>query len=169
LKNQDGKQNYVYAEARGRGHLFGVTLGIWQNQDHWPGEGDDMVFIDDERQPVIVGTGSEDYFCGAWNFGGIAGATAFAHLYNGAPYILGQERVGGRYVCYRWHADNPVTFTKYMKHTMEHGHANHRADSFYSCCYWYQTEPHSKFPAMAPASRRIPAVIAVENQGAQRS
>jgi hypothetical protein len=166
LKNTDGKQNYVFAEARGAGHLFGVTLGIWQNQDYWPGEGDDMIYIDDETKPIIIGTGSEDYLCGAWNFGGMAGASPFAHLYNGAPYILGQERVGGRYVCYRWHADNPVTFTKYMRHTMEHGHANHRADNFYSCCYWYQTEPHMKFPALAPVDKRIPRVYAVEAQGA---
>jgi len=165
LKNMDGKHNYVYAEARGRGQLMGVTLGIWQNQDHWAGEGDDMIFIDDESKPIIVGTGSEDYFCGAWNFGGIAGATPFAHLYNGAPYILGQERVGGRYVCYRWHADNPVTFNKYMKHTIEHGHANHRADNYFSCCYWYQSEPHLKYPSMAAVHKRIPAVYAVEPNG----
>ena len=165
LKNIDGKQNYVFAEARGTGHLFGVTLGIWQNQDYWPGEGDDMIYIDDESKPIIIGTGSEDYLCGAWNFGGLAGATPFAHLYNGAPYILGQERIGGRYVCYRWHADNPVTFTKYMRHTMEHGHANHRADNFFSCCYWYQTEPHLKFPVLASVAKRIPTVYAVEPQG----
>jgi hypothetical protein len=166
LKNPDGRSNYVFAEARGRGHLMGVTLGIWQNQDYWAGEGDEMIFVDDESKPVIVGTGSEDYFCGAWNFGGTAGATPFAHLYNGAPYILAQERVGGRYVCYRWHADNPVTFSKYLKHTIEHGHANHRADNFFSCCYWYQTEPHLQFPAMAPLQKRIPAVYAVGTNGA---
>ncbi len=165
LKNADGRQNYVFAEARGSGHLMGVTMGVLQNQNDWAGEGDDMIYIDDEAKPVIIGTGSEDYLCGAWNFGGLAGANAFAHLYHGAPYILGQERVGGRYVCYRWHADNPVTFTKYMKHTMEHGHANHRADNFYSCCYWYQTEPHLKFPAMAAVAKRIPAVYAVEVNG----
>jgi Protein of unknown function (DUF2961) len=168
LLNPSGKLNYVYAEARGRGHLMGVTLGILQNQDFWAGEGDDMIFVDDEASPIIVGTGSEDYFCGAWNFGGLAGATPFAHLYNGAPYILGQERVGGRYVCYRWHADNPVTFTKSLRHTMEHGHANHRADSFYSCCYWYQTEPHQPFPALAPVTIRIPRVIAVDVNGVVR-
>lgn len=166
LKNPAGKQNYVFAEARGGGHLMGVTLGILQNQNDWAGEGDDMIYVDDENQPIIIGTGSEDYLCGAWNFGGLSAASVFAHLYHGAPYIMGQERVGGRYVCYRWHADNPVTFTKYMKHTMEHGHGNHRADNFYSCCYWYQTEPHLKFPVMAPVAKRIPAVYAVETQGA---
>ena len=165
-KNPDGRQNYVYVETRGHGHLMGVTLGVLQNTEHWMGEGDDMIFVDDESRPIIVGTGSEDYFCGAWNFGGIAGATPFAHLYNGAPYILGQERVGGRYVCYRWHADNPVTFAKYMKHTIEHGHANHRADNYFSCCYWYQSEPHLKYPSMAPVHKRIPSVYAVAPNGA---
>jgi hypothetical protein len=87
------------------------------------GEGDDMIFVDDEAKPIIVGTGSEDYFCGAWNFGGREGETAFAHLYNGAQLISLPEKTGGRYCLYRWHADNPVTFNRYLRHTMEHGHA----------------------------------------------
>jgi hypothetical protein len=55
--NPDGKDNYVYVEARGRGHLMGVTLGVLQNTDGWMGEGDDMIFVDDESKPVINGTG----------------------------------------------------------------------------------------------------------------
>jgi len=58
-----------------------------------------------------------------------------------------------------------VTFTRYMKDTIEHGHASHRADNFYSCCYWYQSESHRKFPVMAPVAKRIPAIYAVEPQG----
>ena len=156
--NPDGKQNYVYLETRGSGHLMGVTLGVLQNRESWMGEGDDMIFVDDEAKPVIVGTGSEDYFCGAWNFGGRDGAIPFAHLYNGAPLIASQERPGGRYCLYRWHADNPVTFRKYLRHSMEHGHANNRADCFYSVGYWYQSEPFTDFPALPPAADRIPAL-----------
>jgi hypothetical protein len=154
--NPTGKLNYVYAETRGRGHLMGVTLGVQINADGWMGEGDDMIFIDDESKPAIIGTGSEDYFLGSWNFGGRDGATPFAHRYYGAPLILMAERTGGRYCCYRWHGENPVTFTKYLKHTMEHGHANDRADNFYSCCYWYQSEPYTAFPALPPAAERVP-------------
>ena len=66
-------------ETRGRGHLMGVTLGVLQNADGWWGEGDDMIFVDDETKPAIVGTGSEDYFLGSWNFGGRDGAVPFAH------------------------------------------------------------------------------------------
>jgi hypothetical protein len=55
-----------------------------------------------------------------------------------------------------------------MRHTMGHGHANHRAGNFYSCCYWYQTEPHMMFPALAPVDKLIPRVYAVEAQGAAK-
>jgi hypothetical protein len=169
LLNPDGKGNYVYAETRGRGHLMGVTLGVLQNQEFWMGEGDDMIFVDDEAKPLIVGTGSEDYFLGSWNFGGRDGARAGAHRMYGAPLIYHPERTGGRYLCYRWHGDNPVTFTRYLKHTMEHGHANHRADNFYSTCYWYQAEPYTEFPALPPAEDRIPRLAAVPGPGGARS
>ena len=155
--NLTGANNYVYVETRGAGQLMGVTLGVLQNRDAWMGEGDDMIFIDDETKPAITGTGSEDYFNGAWDFGGRDGSIAFAHLYNGAPFIASPESAGGRYCLYRWHADNPVTFKSYLKHTMEHGHANDRADCFYSVAYWYQSEPSTQFPALAPVGDRIPA------------
>jgi len=169
LKNLDGRQNYVYAEARGRGHLMGVTLGVMQNQEFWMGEGDEMIFVDDESKPTITGTGTEDYFCGAWDFGGRDGAIPFAHLYNGAQMISAPERTGGRYCLYRWHADNPVTFSRYLKMSMEHGHANHRADNWYSVCYWYQTEPYTNFPALPPVDARIPVMKSVPGPGGAQS
>ena len=154
--NPDGRLNHVYAETHGRGQLMGVTLGVLINADGWMGEGDDMIFVDDETKPVIIGTGSEDYFLGSWNFGGRDGAVPFGHRYYGAPLIVMPERTGGRYCCYRWHGDNPVTFTKYLKHTMEHGHANDRGDNFFSACYWYQDRPSEDFPVLPPAADRIP-------------
>lgn len=129
------------------------------------GEGDDMIFIDDESKPAIIGTGSEDYFLGSWNFGGRENARPFAHHQYGAQAITQPERTGGRYLCYRFHGDNPVTFTRYLKHTMEHGHANHRADNFYSCCYWYQAQPATGFPRLPVLSARIPGVNAVQGPG----
>jgi len=156
--NLDGARNYVYMETRGSGHLMGVTLGVLQNRDDWMGEGDDMTFVDDETKPAINGTGSEDYFNGAWDFGGRERAVAFAHLYNGAPFIASPETAGGRYCLYRWHADNPVAFKRYLKHTMEHGHANDRADCFYSVAYWYQSQPAADFPSLPPVAQRFPAL-----------
>jgi hypothetical protein len=159
--NPDGKNNYVFCETRGRGHLMGVTLGVLQNGEYWMGEGDDMIFVDDESKPLINGTGSEDYFLGSWDFGGRDGARPFSHHMYGAPYILLPERTNGRYLCYRWHGDNPVTFTRYLKHTIEHGHANNRGDNFYSCCYWYQTEPYTDLPPLPPATERVPVLHVV--------
>ncbi|HEV8042020.1 MAG TPA: glycoside hydrolase family 172 protein [Bryobacteraceae bacterium] len=158
--NLNGEHNYVFAETRGRGHLMGVTLGVLQNADGWWGEGDDMIFVDDEAKPLINGTGSEDYFLGSWDFGGEDAAIPFAHRQYGAPLIVAAERMGGRYCCYRWHGDNPVTFQRYLKHTIEHGHANDRGDNFFSACYWYQSEPYTNFPALPPVAERIPKVIA---------
>jgi hypothetical protein len=161
-KNLDGRDNYVFMEATGRGHFVGVTQAVEQNQDGWFGEGDEMFFIDGAQQPTINGTGSEDYFNGAWDFGG----QPFAYQHNGAPYIVDPERIGGRYCLYRWHIESPITFEKSLKATIEHGHANHRSDNFYSTAYWYQTEPHAPFPALPAAAERIPRVFREGGPGA---
>ena len=70
-------------------------------------------------------------------------------MHNGAPYIVDPERIGGRYCLYRWHTESPIAFEKSIRVTIEHGHANCRSDNFYSVAYWYQTEPHAAFPALA--------------------
>lgn len=161
-KNLNGEGNYVFMEATGRGHFVGVTQAVEQNQDFWFGEGDDMIFIDGDTLPTINGTGTEDYFNGAWDFAG----QPFAYEHNGAPYIVDAERIGGRYCLYRWHTESPITFEKSIKVTIEHGHANHRSDNFYSVAYWYQTEPHAQFPALPAAESRIPRIFHVGGAGA---
>ena len=160
-KNLTGKDNYVFLEAQGKGHLIGVSHAVLQNQDGWMGEGDEMIFIDGDTSPTINGTGTEDYYNGGWNFG----AEPFAYMHNGAPYIVDPERIGGRYCMYRWHMDNPVRFQKSLKFTIEHGHANYRSDNFFSTAYWYQTEPHRKFPELPTPDARIPQVYAVGGPG----
>ena len=125
-----------------------------------------MIFIDDDSKPAITGTGTEDYYNGAWNFGGVTGIQPFGYMHNGAPYVASPEKVGGRYCLYRWHTESPITFEKSLKVTIEHGHANHRSDNFFSTAYWYQTEPHAKFPALPKAEDRVPRVIRVGGPGA---
>jgi hypothetical protein len=162
IKNLDGKDNYVFLEATGRGHFVGVTQSVLQNQDGWFGEGDDMIFIDGDTLPTINGTGTEDYYNGAWDFN----SKPFAFQHNGAPYITGDERLGGRYCLYRWHTESPITFEKSIRVTIEHGHGNHRSDDFYSTAYWYQTEPHAAFPALPAPEARVPRVYRVGGAGA---
>jgi hypothetical protein len=159
-KNLNGDGNYVWLEATGHGHFVGVTMSVLQNQDGWWGEGDDMFFVDGETAPSINGTGSEDYFLGAWDFGG----HSFAYGLFGAP-VVGPERVGGRWSLYRFHFDSPIPFTQSLRATIEHGHANHRSDNFFSVAYWYQTEPHAKFPPLPPLEERIPRLHAVGGPG----
>lgn len=158
-KNLDGDGNYVWVEATGRGHFVGVTMSVLQNQDKWWGEGDDMFFVDGEKMPSINGTGSEDYFLGAWGF-----QHPFAYGLFGAP-VVGQEFAGSRSSVYRFHLDSPIPFTKSLRATIEHGHANHRSDNYYSVAYWYQTEPHASFPALPALEQRIPRVHAVGGPG----
>jgi hypothetical protein len=162
-KNLDGADNYVFMEAAGRGHFVGVTQAVEQNQDGWFGEGDDMIFIDGDKLPTINGTGTEDYYNGAWDFGG----QSFAYMHNGAQISDPHERIGGRYCLYRWHIESPITFEKSIKATIEHGHANHRSDNFYSTAYWYQTEPHAAFPALPAPADRVPKLFRVGGPGAQ--
>jgi hypothetical protein len=161
-KNLNGEGNYVFLEATGKGHFVGVTQAVEQNQDQWFGEGDDMIFIDGDTLPTINGTGTEDYYNGAWDFG----LQSFAFPHNGAPCIVDPERLGGRYCLYRWHTESPITFEKSIRVTIEHGHANNRSDNFYSTAYWYQTEPHAAFPALPAPAERIPKVFRVGGAGA---
>jgi hypothetical protein len=159
-KNTTGEGNYVWMEATGRGHFIGVTMSVLQNQDDWFGEGDDMFFIDGDSKPTIIGTGSEDYFLGAYSFGD----HGFSYQLYGAP-VKGAELAGGRSSMYRFHLDSPITFTKSLRATIEHGHANHRSDNFYSVAYWYQTEPHAAFPALPSVSERLPKLQPVGGPG----
>lgn len=150
-KNLDGKNNYVWMETEGRGLFAGVSMSILENADGWWGEGDDMFFVDGEKLPSINGTGTEDYFLGAWDFGG----RPFSYQLYGAP-VVGPERAGSRWSVYRFHLDSPIPFTNSLRATIEHGHANDRADNFYSVAYWYQTEPHAAFPALPAVEERLP-------------
>ena len=159
-KNPSGEGNYVWMEATGRGQFVGVTMSVLQNQDYWWGEGDDMFFIDGEKTPSIVGTGTEDYFLGAYDFGG----HPFSYLLYGAP-VVGEEKAGSRSSVYRFHLDSPIPFTKSIKATIEHGHANGRSDNYFSVAYWYQSEPHAPFPTLPAVNDRLPRLHQVGGPG----
>jgi Protein of unknown function (DUF2961) len=158
--NLNGDGNYVWMEATGHGHFVGVTMSVLQNQDFWWGEGDDMFFIDGEKAPSINGTGTEDYFLGAYDFGG----KPFSYALYGAP-VVGDEKAGSRSSVFRFHLDSPIPFTKSIKATIEHGHANGRSDNFFSVAYWYQTEPHAPFPQLPPVDDRLPRLHPVGGPG----
>ncbi len=157
-RNLDGKDNYTWLEAQGHGQFVGVTMSVLQNQDGWFGEGDDMFQIDGDGVSIL-GTGSEDYFLGAWGYGG-----GQDFLLHGAP-VVGKEIAGERSSMYRFHFDSPIPFTNSIRASIEHGHANHRSDNFYSVAYWYQAEPHAAFPPFPDVDQRIPTLQFVGGPG----
>jgi len=154
--NRDGARNYVILEAEGSGHLAGLALSIDNRQPGWYGEGDDMIFIDGERWPPSYhGTGTEEIFGG--------GATPNSAYIGPHTGILFAENRGGRNFAgkvsmYRWFDRDPVRFSKSVRWTLEHGHANNFDNDYTSLAYWYQTEPHKPFPVLRPARDRIPSM-----------
>ncbi|MBI3693508.1 MAG: DUF2961 domain-containing protein [Acidobacteria bacterium] len=159
IVNLDGKSNYVILEAAGRGHYAGCNLSI----DHlnpmpnygWFGEGDDMIFIDGETMPSLVGTGTEDYFCAAWGYPGGLNSMPYHGISLAGP-TDGPAPYSGKWTMYRYHIEDPVLFAKSIKVTIEHGPANIHASDYSSVAYWYQTEPHAPFPPLLPVDQRLP-------------
>jgi hypothetical protein len=136
-RNPDGAENHLVLDVKGRGHFIGVVLSVDALAGGW-WEGDDMMWIDGEQRPSIAGTGTEDYFGGAWGFRQEYhmpdhGVTVLEH-------VEGREDWrSGRYTVYRFHEKDPIPFGKSFRMSIERGHANDRRDFGYaSVAYWYQ-------------------------------
>ncbi len=153
-ENRDGEGNYVILEAEGQGHYCGCNVNIHNlstsGQWNWPGEGDDMIFIDGDTEPTLHGTGTEDYVNMAW-----CPTQEYSAPYHGL-ILGGRENWKGKISYYRYHIEDPIMFEKSIRVTIEHGHANHRSDDWSSTAYWYQTEPHKPFAALAALDKRLP-------------
>jgi hypothetical protein len=149
--NLDGKENYVILEAQGHGNLAGYFLNIDNLVGGWYGEGDDMIFIDDDTwPPSFHGTGSEEIFGG-----GACPNTEYAGPYTGF-YLVGNKDFSGKVSMYRFFVTDPIRFRKSIRVSIEHGHANNMANDYSSTAFWYQSEPHGPFPALLPLSERLP-------------
>lgn len=100
----------------GQGHFVGTYLAWGAHSNGWWGEGEMKFYLDDDTEfPTICGTGTEDYFGGAWNFDVPGrGYTEFSTPYLGMPQVI---RPDGLYVAqqrfglYRWHVADPIRFT----------------------------------------------------------
>lgn len=148
VPNLTGAENYVVLETTGTGHYIGCNLSVFHRQGTWWGEGDDMIFIDDDVwPPSLHGTGTEDYFLHAW------GMQNHGYHYGGS--ILHEQDLPGYSAAYRLHVADPVRFTERIRVTIEHGHANHLADDWASTAYWYQLAP-SPVADILPVGQRLP-------------
>ena len=153
--NVTGENNYVILDAKGSGQYVGCNLNICNCNTSaewdWYGEGDDMIFIDGEKwPPTLHGTGCEDYFNSAWS-----PTESWTSLYHGIM-LDNKSNYKGKHTYYRYHVKDPIMFDKSIKVTIESGHDNGRKDDYSSTAYWYQTEPHKKFPKMLPVEKRLP-------------
>ena len=160
-KNRDPlKNNYLVLKAKGKGHYVGCHLDI-DNRTfmpwflNWPGEGDDMIFIDEDLDHGIVtlpGTGTEDYVNQAY-----CPRDKYSSPYHGTIKPGGFNWFG-KISYYRYHIEDPIYFNKQIAVTIEHGHDNHRADDWSSTAYWYQKEPHdhSFYPELLDKEGREP-------------
>ncbi len=153
-KNLDGIGNYIILEAEGKGHYVGCNMNIQNLREteefNWYGEGDDMIYIDGEEKPSIIGTGTEDYYGMSW-----CPSQEYCAPYHGLP-LPGGPNWGGKITWYRYHIVDPVYFQNAIKVTIEHGHANRRNDDYSSTAYWYQTEPHKPLRKLLSVEKRIP-------------
>lgn len=153
--NLDGKENYVVCEIEGEGHYCGCNVNI-VNLDptylwNWPGEGDDMIFIDGEKwPPQLHGTGTEDYVNMAW-----CPTQEYSAPYHGL-ILGGENNWKGKITYYRYHIQDPISFKKSIKVTIEHGHNNNRSDDWSTTAYWYQTKQHKPFKEILPVEERMP-------------
>jgi hypothetical protein len=152
--------------VRGRGQYVGTYLAWEVHSPGWWGEGEIKFYLDGDREfPTICGTGTEDYFCGSYNFENqeTHRYQTFSTPYTGLAQVLPPDVVykpGQRFGLYRWHIADPVRFEKDLKVTIQalgwkaNGKYLPLEDDIASVSYWYQTEPHARFPPL-PAKDKL--------------
>ena len=144
---------------RGVGHYVGTYIAWGSNNKGWWGEGEIKFFLDgDDEFPTICGTGTEDYFGGAWNFEHPPGQYGYYSTpFLGLSQIIkpdGLYRSQQRFGMYRWHIPDPIRFEQDLRVTIQALAWRHGGpylalqDDIASVAYWYQTHPHAPFPKL---------------------
>jgi D-arabinan exo alpha-(1,3)/(1,5)-arabinofuranosidase (non-reducing end) len=155
------KQVYTILDGvSGWGHYVGTYLAWGVRSTGWWGEGEIKFFMDGDTDfATIVGTGTEDYFCGSYNFENQVTHQyqEFTTPYSGMPQVIrpdGLYRSQQRFSLYRWHIMDPIRFEKDLRVTiqalgwMPDGRYQPLQDDIASVAFWYQREPHAPFPAL---------------------
>jgi hypothetical protein len=159
---QPAKQEYeILGGVEGQGHYVGTYMCWGVNSNGWWGEGEIKFFFDGDKEfPTICGTGTEDYFCGSYNFENqqTKQYEEFTTPYAGMPQVIrpdGVYKSQTRFGLYRWHIMDPIRFKKDLRVTIQAlGWRNgHRylplQDDISSVAFWYQTHPAKPFPKLA--------------------
>ena len=149
--------------VHGRGHYVGTYLAWGTNNRGWWGEGEIKFYLDgDGEWPTICGTGTEDYFGGAWNFEQPEGTHGvYSTPFLGLPQVIEPRGYGHsqqRFGMYRWHVMDPIRFKEDLRVTIQalgwrsplagKGRYLPLQDDIASTAFWYQAEPHAPFPTL---------------------
>jgi hypothetical protein len=102
--NELGRDFLILPPVPGNGRFLGCNIGVITNPaygDTWWGEGEVKVWLGDDRNPTLCGTGTEDYIGTAWGQG------TYSHRTQGC---LVADRENGHWAFYRYHVDDAVYF-----------------------------------------------------------
>lgn len=162
------KEDYVMVDnIKGRGHYVGTYMAYEIHENGWWGEGEIKFFMDGDKQfPTIIGTGTEDYFCGSYDWDTrkkvaegveVVEYTEYTGPYTGLHQVIkgdGHYQIMQRFGMYRWHINDPIRFEKDLKITIQDlgwrsdGRYLPLQDDIASVVFWYQSEPHQTFPKL---------------------
>jgi hypothetical protein len=124
-----------------------VVLHVWNPRGGWWGEGDEKFFVDGEKFPSTIGTGSEDYFGYAW-----CNPTLFQNAYHDQTISNGNK---GHVSVNRWHVTDNVPFQKSFEGDIEKYYANARPTLYACTAYWYQAPGDADPYEPPPLSERV--------------
>ena len=165
LTKREHPEHTILDGATGKGVYVGTYIAWTALSRGWWGEGEVKFYLDgDDELPTIAGTGTEDYFGGAWCFyreQTDRREQEFHSPFLGLPLARIDDPHGPRlFSLYRWHIMDPIGFSQDLRVTIQTlGWFPHRkfqplTDDLASVAYWYQAEPHGAFPAFPTLQER---------------
>lgn len=156
-----GEVYTILDNVNGQGHYVGTYMAWGTNNNGWWGEGEIKFYIDgDSSFPTICGTGTEDYFCGSYDFENPETHDEYVRFttpYSGLNQVIVPDKLylsQFRFGMYRWHIMDPIRFKRDLKVTIQAlGWRNGKRylplqDDIASVAYWYQTLPSEKLPPL---------------------
>jgi len=138
--------DWTMLKTQGRGRFCGVMLHVWNPRGSWWGEGDEKFFVDGEKFPSTIGTGSEDYFGYAW-----CNPTLFANCYHNQTISMNNR---GHISVNRFHITDNIPFQKSFEGAIEKYYANARPTLYAATTYWYQAAGQSDPYEPVPQNQR---------------
>ncbi|HRI80092.1 MAG TPA: DUF2961 domain-containing protein, partial [Cyclobacteriaceae bacterium] len=159
----------IVDKIKGKGHYVGTYMAWGVHNNGWWGEGEIKFYMDGDTDfPTINGTGTEDYFCGSYDFDtkkknaagvDVVDYTEFSTPYSGLHQVIRGDshyKVMQRFGMYRWHVVDPIRFEQDLRITIQDlgwrngGTYLPQQSDISSVAFWYQEEPHAPFPKLPP-------------------